>query len=245
MSGTSVSGAAQSAIASLNSTASTKTLASSSSSTGTASASSVNYNQFLTLLTTQMKYQDPMSPSDPTQFVAELAQFSSVEQQVQANTTLNTISQALGAGSLGQAASLLGHQVNAPATSYVVPSSGDTSTSKLQFAVTNSSLSNIHLAVTNSSNSVVATVPVTGANGTVSFNGEDSNGNDLGAGTYGLALVGTDSTGAQQTAGTLATSGTVQQVLQGSSTSGSGTWQLQLDNGSVVNSSNVTQLSSS
>ena len=39
-------------------------------------------NMFLTLLVTQLKTQDPFQPSDPTQFVSQLAQFSSLEQLV-------------------------------------------------------------------------------------------------------------------------------------------------------------------
>lgn len=43
---------------------------------------------FLKLLVTQLRYQDPMSPEDPKDFVAQLAQFSSLEQQLNANTNL-------------------------------------------------------------------------------------------------------------------------------------------------------------
>lgn len=39
-------------------------------------------NTFLTLLVAQLKTQDPFQPSDPTQFVGQLAQFSSLEQLV-------------------------------------------------------------------------------------------------------------------------------------------------------------------
>lgn len=43
---------------------------------------------FLKLLTAQLANQDPMAPIDATQFVTQLAQFSSVEQAVQSNTKL-------------------------------------------------------------------------------------------------------------------------------------------------------------
>src|SRR5262249_10208809 len=50
-----------------------------------------NFDEFLKLLTTQLQHQDPLSPLDPNQFTQELVQFSSVEQQIQTNTSLSTL----------------------------------------------------------------------------------------------------------------------------------------------------------
>lgn len=46
--------------------------------------------EFLQLLITQLKYQDPLNPSDPEDFAAQLAQFTSLEQLIQINETLGT-----------------------------------------------------------------------------------------------------------------------------------------------------------
>lgn len=46
---------------------------------------------FLQLLVAQLKHQDPTQLQDGTQFVAQLAQFASLEQQVQARTDLDSI----------------------------------------------------------------------------------------------------------------------------------------------------------
>ncbi|MEM9988284.1 MAG: flagellar hook capping FlgD N-terminal domain-containing protein, partial [Pseudomonadota bacterium] len=43
------------------------------------------FNQFLQLLTAQVENQDPLEPLDSTQFVEQLATFSSLEEQVQTN----------------------------------------------------------------------------------------------------------------------------------------------------------------
>lgn len=43
-------------------------------------------NTFLQLLATQLQYQDPLQPQDNTQFVAQLAQFSSLEQMTNVST---------------------------------------------------------------------------------------------------------------------------------------------------------------
>jgi flagellar basal-body rod modification protein FlgD len=50
-----------------------------------------NYTTFLTMLTTQLKNQDPLSPTDTNQFTQELVQFSGVEQQLQTNSQLGTL----------------------------------------------------------------------------------------------------------------------------------------------------------
>jgi flagellar basal-body rod modification protein FlgD len=48
---------------------------------------------FLNLLVTQMQHQDPTEPMDNSAFIAQLAQFSSLEQLQQMNHSLATISQ--------------------------------------------------------------------------------------------------------------------------------------------------------
>lgn len=76
--------------------------------TYTSGASSVGYNEFLQLLMAQMKHQDPTSPTDSTQWVSQLATFSSVEQAVQANSKLDQILQNT---ALGDAEALLGRTI--------------------------------------------------------------------------------------------------------------------------------------
>jgi flagellar basal-body rod modification protein FlgD len=57
----------------------------------TNSSSSSDFKTFLTLLTAQMRNQDPLKPMDSTEFVAQLASFSSVEQQIETNSKLNEL----------------------------------------------------------------------------------------------------------------------------------------------------------
>lgn len=54
-----------------------------------------NESTFLKLLVSQLKNQDPENPQDGTQFVAQLAQFSSLEQELQMKQDLDTIKQNL------------------------------------------------------------------------------------------------------------------------------------------------------
>lgn len=50
-----------------------------------------NFTTFLTLLTTQLKNQDPLSPMDTNQFTQQLVQFAQVEQQIKSNDQLSTL----------------------------------------------------------------------------------------------------------------------------------------------------------
>ncbi len=51
---------------------------------------------FLKLLVAQLRYQNPMNPQDGTQFVAQLAQFSTLEQTAQMAEDMHAIRKALG-----------------------------------------------------------------------------------------------------------------------------------------------------
>lgn len=62
--------------------------------TGAANSSSknnVDKNTFMALLVAQLKNQDPLAPQDGGQFLAQLAQFNSVEQLININDKLNQL----------------------------------------------------------------------------------------------------------------------------------------------------------
>ncbi|MCP4073347.1 MAG: flagellar hook assembly protein FlgD [Hyphomicrobiales bacterium] len=74
----------------------------------TTNKANVDYDAFLNLLVAQLKYQDPTEPTDPAQFMAQLASFSSVEQQIQTNEKLDAL---VMSNLFGQASSLIGRTV--------------------------------------------------------------------------------------------------------------------------------------
>jgi flagellar basal-body rod modification protein FlgD len=84
------------------------TPSSTSGASATQSPQTLDYNNFLQLLITQMKNQDPTKPTDPTQFVSQLASFSQVEQQVNSNSKLDAL---LSSMEVAQAGSLVGRTV--------------------------------------------------------------------------------------------------------------------------------------
>ena len=63
----------------------------STSSTSAANVPGADEQTFLQLLVTQLQNQDPTNPVDGTQFVAQLAQFSELEQMINVNTNLQQI----------------------------------------------------------------------------------------------------------------------------------------------------------
>jgi flagellar basal-body rod modification protein FlgD len=76
--------------------------------TETKSKTAVDYESFLKLLVAEMKNQDPTKPMESTDFVAQLATFSQVEQSVQSNSKLDQILQS---SALSQAGSLIGREI--------------------------------------------------------------------------------------------------------------------------------------
>ncbi len=82
-----------------------------------------NFDQFLSLLTTQLKNQSPLDPLDANQFTQQLVQFSSVEQQLKTNDLLTKMAQNVGGGAASgsklnaaTAASLIGARVSVDAS---------------------------------------------------------------------------------------------------------------------------------
>lgn len=69
---------------------------------------SSDFEVFLKMLTAQAKYQDPLEPIDSSEYAAQLAQFSMVEQQVTTNDLMEQILSALGTNDIAGAANWIG-----------------------------------------------------------------------------------------------------------------------------------------
>lgn len=78
-----------------NGSVTTGTTSSSSSSSTSGSSSTLDKNAFLQLLCTEMKYQDPLSPMDNTEYISQMATFSSLEQMQNLNTTVTSLADSL------------------------------------------------------------------------------------------------------------------------------------------------------
>lgn len=145
-----------------------------------------DFTQFLTLLTTQLQNQDPLSPMDSTEFTNQLVQFSQVEQSINTNQKLDDLL-SLQLGSISSVAlGYVGMDI-----SYV---SGEmyheTGTeSKVNFVLSETAtLSKINIY--NEKGEIVRTMdaPKTTGAHTVVWDGKDNNGNVVETGTYGIKI---------------------------------------------------------
>ncbi len=76
-----------------------------------ASAANVDYQTFLRLLVAEMRNQDPTKPMESTEYIAQLASFSNVEQNIQLNSKLDML---LSASYISQADALIGREITSP-----------------------------------------------------------------------------------------------------------------------------------
>ena len=76
--------------------------------TAAAATNSLSYDDFITMLMTELQHQDPTQPMDPTAMVSQLATVSEVGQSVKTNQTLSAM---LNTSSLAQAEMMIGQSV--------------------------------------------------------------------------------------------------------------------------------------
>ena len=199
-------------------TSSVSTTNSSTSSASSTSASRTqlagNMSMFLTLLTTQLQHQDPLSPMDSTEFTSQLVQYAAVEQQININENLEKVLAAQQDSAMSTAVSYIGCEIQA--TSSVLPLEDGSA----EFAYTTPSDS-AQVTVTiydSSGNSVYTTTGDTTA-GTHFFtwDGTDSSGEQLDDGSYIVKVSSYDSSKTVTSLETAVT-GTVSSVAQDSGT---------------------------
>jgi flagellar basal-body rod modification protein FlgD len=155
-------------------------------------APATDFQTFLTLLTTQLRNQDPLKPMESTEFVAQLASFSSVEQQIRSNDRLDSILEVLSGGSPAGLADWIGKEVRAP-----VKAAFDGR--PVEIAVDPEPRADrAMLVVTNDFGQEVARRAVDPAAQTLAWDGMDASGTSLPHGAYGFEVerfAGEDSLG--------------------------------------------------
>lgn len=187
---------------------------SSSASSGNASAATnslmSNYNTFLTLLTTQLKTQSPLSPMDVNSFTQQLVQYSAVEQQIQTNSNLKSMMDTMTSSAALQLVNYVGKSV----TAYSDTTKMDGG--KANWTVNSSSAaSGAKVTITDENGGVVyqGSLDLKAGNNNFSWDGKGSNGADYSSsgGAFTISVNGTDTDGKAVTI-TTEVSGKVQAV---------------------------------
>jgi len=152
-----------------------------------------NFDTFLSLLTTQLKNQDPLSPLDSNQFTQQLTQMTGVEQQLATNDLLKQLVSNTANG-LSTAVSLIGKQVRAATDGANLVNGKADWGYKLA-----ADAADVRLEVLDSKGNIVQAVAVKDAkagDNTFAWNGKDRAGNQLPDGAYTLRVTAKDASGA-------------------------------------------------
>jgi flagellar basal-body rod modification protein FlgD len=154
-------------------------------------ALSSNFGDFLNMLMTQLKNQDPSSPLDSNQFTQELVSFSGVEQQINTNNSLTQLIQLTQAGELMQGSSLMGKQVMVQSDQIPLQDGRGS----IQF--TAPSAEPAAIAIADASGKVVRTAALSAQAGVNTWNwdGKGDSGAMLPDGAYHISVYGADTGG--------------------------------------------------
>lgn len=166
-------------ITSTSSTSSTITDSTTSSSSGVIST---DFEVFLQMLTAQAEYQDPLEPIDSSEYAAQLAQFSMVEQQVLTNDLLEQMIVTFGVSDMSGAANWIGLEalVTGPANF-----EGDPITVAPNPPIT---ADMVELVVYNDTGSEVQRISLPVSADLYEWDGRDADGNLLPYGEYDLRI---------------------------------------------------------
>lgn len=143
---------------------------------------------FLALLTTQLQYQDPFKPLENTEFIAQMAQFSSLDSQQQLLKSVTDLATSLTSNQALQASSMVGRTVLVPSdTAYLFSEGGMSGSASLT-----ANAYRVQVQVTDAAGQLVHTEelgPKSAGNIDVWWNGNDASGNRLPPGKYKVTVL--------------------------------------------------------
>jgi flagellar basal-body rod modification protein FlgD len=177
--------------ASAGSTSPAVTSSTSASSTTGSQSLAGNFNEFLTLLTTQLQNQDPLNPMDTNQFTQQLVEFSSVEQQINMNQQMSTLISLQSTAQSSEAAGFLGATVSVNGSSAQLVNGQATWNYSVPSAAT------VNVSIANSSGQTVYSQSgsVQGGQQQFTWNGTGTNGQQWPNGAYTMSVTATGANG--------------------------------------------------
>jgi flagellar basal-body rod modification protein FlgD len=171
-----------------------ETEATSARTANAASAKKAELNQedFLTLMITQLKNQDPMKPLDPSQYVGQLAQFSQVSGLAEMNKQITALTDSLRGNQVLDGASLIGRAIIAPGNNiYLAPLDGETPRGPQGLIDVPAGASSVQLVVKDSAGALVKSVALDTQRGAQAFtwDGTTDSGGAAPAGAYKIEVI--------------------------------------------------------
>jgi flagellar basal-body rod modification protein FlgD len=165
--------------------ATSSTASSSDASQNALTSLSSNFQDFLSLLMTQLQNQDPSSPMDTNQFTSELVEFSSVEQQINTNSSLTQLIQLTQSGDMLNSAAMVGHQVEVTSNSLPLQNSSGTAD------FTTATAEPVTITIANANGAVIKSENMQSVAGDNSWtwNGVGDNGTTYPDGAYSIAIT--------------------------------------------------------
>lgn len=155
--------------------------------TGTGSTNEMGKNEFLNLLVTQMQYQDPLEPMKNEEFVAQLAQFSSLEQLSNLNTTMNQNNMLEQSINNSQAVNLIGKNITVMGNSISID---EGTPSSINYTLAEEA-EKVSISIFDEDGVMVKTVDLNSQSAgkhDFEFDGKDKDGNDLPDGNYTFSI---------------------------------------------------------
>jgi len=171
----------------------------------------VTFDTFLKLLVTQLKNQDPLNPLEGTEFTGQIAQFSSLEQQINTNTYLKDLVEQRDYAQQTVAAGYIGKEILGAGDEFTKGADGEVS---FGYSLEKTA-ANVEISIVNTeTGKVVETInadPTAGSH-MLSWDGKDDDGNAQPAGTYRVLVKAQDKDG-NVVASSALTYGTVTSAL--------------------------------
>jgi flagellar basal-body rod modification protein FlgD len=177
----------------------TTPLPTSSSSSSASSANALgatqlanNFQSFLTLLTTQLQNQDPLSPMDTNQFTQQLVAFAGVEQQLNTNDSLKTLVSLQQTAQSTQALGFVGK------TAVVDGSTATVTNGSATWELNVPTNSNVNISISSSTGQTAWSGNYSvkaGSNQAFTWDGKGNDGTKWPDGNYTMTVTGTDSSG--------------------------------------------------
>ena len=166
----------------------------SGSTTKTTGKSELDRDAFLMLLVTQFQYQDPLNPMEDKEFIAQLAQFSALEQSMQMNESITSLTNEVARQTSINITNYIGKEVSA--RGYGISKSGS-DVSVIQFAGAEE-MASCSINILDASGTIVRTVSLGSQSSGIHdfvWDGKKTDGSEAPDGTYTVALSGKNKDG--------------------------------------------------